>query len=868
MPDWRRDVERRLPGAAPEIVLEIAQHLDEHYAELLAAGEPPESAYRRAVESQLGTVSTFSFGGGPMLGNIGQDLRYALRMVRKKAGVALVAVLTLAVGIGATTAIFTVVNAVMVRPLPFPQPDRLVRAFELAPEGSTFTASHPNFLDWKQQNRSFDSIAAYSPANFIVTSAQDAERIAGWQVSAGFFSVIGVSPAAGRSFTEEEDKPGGNTRVAVISHSFWQNRFSGERQIVGKQIVLNESTYDVVGVLPESFPWLDSRPDILVPLAADPARPRNDHRIFVIGRMKKEVTLSQAQSDMSEIARGIAARFPQSNKDWGIELQTFRDAVISPETRTAMWVFAAASAFVLLIACANVANLLLARSADRHQEISIRIAIGAGRYRIVRQLLIEALTIALLGGIAGVGLAFAGTKALRSLDAGALPRVEEISVDGQVLLFSLIVSVVTGVTFGLAPALQASRPNLNESLKEGGRGGSAALRRQRLRGAFVVIEVALSIMLLGSAGLLLRSFWTLQNVTLGFEPANILTMRLTLPSSRYAGRVEATAFYQRLLEQLDGIAGVEAVAAASNVPLGGGNTGMSIVLPEKPETRLKPLPIDWRIVSPEYFKTLRIPLRGRTFGPNDMPGGAPVVIVSDEMARRFWPGEDVIGKTFVWEGDSANSPNTIVGVAGDVQNISLDRDPRPVAYMPLAANSTWNPMLVSVRTMQDPAAITTEARKVVRGLDPNIPLFNIQTAQELVDRSLGDRRFRMLLIAAFAVIAVLLACVGLFSVMADLVSQRTHEIGVRLSLGARPADVFRLIVGRGMILALAGSLAGLGGALLVGRRLQDLLFRVRPTDPLALGSAVVVLLCVCFLACYIPARRAMKVDPLIAVRHE
>lgn len=894
MIDWKSEIRQRLANLKLEptrengIVEEMAGHLEDRYREMLARGASPEKALLAAraelsdgqllvrelnrIERQMGAEPMVpGVRRKNMLGNLWQDLRYGLRLIRKNPGFSLVVILTLAVGIGANTAIFSVVNAVMLRALPFKDPDRLVRLNESNPERGwpTFSVSHPTFLDWRNQNQTFAAMAAVSGASANLGTAGEIEVVRGSAVTVDFLTVLGTSPLMGRNFLPEEDKPGGNTRVIMITYGSWQKRFGADPQVLGKTVTINDNPFTIVGVLPESFAWsTGSNFELLFPLAPDPARNRGDHRLMVIGKLKEGVSREQALADMNTIAAQIANQYPASNAGWSVSGQGFYDWMIPEQIRRSLLLFLGAVGFVLLIACSNVANLMLARAAARQKEISIRIALGAGRWRIGSQLLVEALTLAMISGIAGLGIASLAMRALKALNSGDVPRLDELSMDGRVLGFSLLISLLTGVLFGLAPAIHAARTNLNEMLKEGGRSVTGGKVRQRVRNLLVTVEVGLSVALLISAGLLLRSFWRLQNVNPGFKPDHVLTMRVNLPRNRYPENPRAWGFYKQVLEQASALPGIQSVGVTSGVPMGGGNTAGEVRIEGKQASADgSNSSADWRIVSPGYFRTMGIALRGREFEERDSDDAQPATIISDGMARRYWPDEDPIGKSVALL-SFGNKPFTIVGVAGDVRSIGLDSDPTPVAYVPTAFAATWNPMNLVIRTGSEPASQVAAIRSTLGSIDPNIPIYDVRTLDELLSSSLGSRRFTMFLLGTFAVVALLLACVGLFGVMAYLVSQRTHEIGVRLALGARPGDVFRLIIGRGMALASVGSGLGLAGAWAIGRFLESMLYQIRPSDPITLASAPVLLLAVALLACYVPARRAMKVDPMIALRYE
>ena len=893
MPEWKSDIRKRLaslkiePARENEIVEELAGHLEDRYQEIVARGATHEEAFLAArhelsdgqllvrelnrIERRM-AVEPFALGARRknMLGNLWQDLRYGLRLIRKNPGFSLVVVLTLAVGIGANTAIFSVVNAVMLRPLPFRDPDRLVRLNESNPERGwpTFAVSHPNFLDWRERNQTFAAMAATAGASASLGTPGQVEVVRGSAVTVDFLTVLGTSPLMGRNFLPEEDKPGGNTRVVMITYGSWQRRFGADPDVIGKTITINDNAFTIVGVLPESFGWgTGSNFELLLPLAPDPQRSRGDHRLMVIGKLKEGVSREQALTEMNAIAAQLADQYPESNKGWLVTGQSFYDWLIPEQIRRSLILFLGAVGFVLLIACSNVANLMLARANARQKEISIRIALGAGRWRIGSQLLVEAWSLAMISGIAGLGVAWLAMKALRALNPGDVPRLDELSIDGRVLGFSLLISLLTGVLFGLAPAIHAARTNLNEMLKEGGRSVTGGRVRQRIRSALVTAEVGLSVALLVSAGLLLRSFWRLQDVNPGFKPDHLLTMRVSLPRNRYPENPQAWGFYKRFMEEAGALPGVESVAVTSGVPMGGGNTAGEVRVEGKPAADGTQPSADWRIVSPGYFRTMGIPLRGREFEERDNNDSQQVTIISEEMARRYWPGEDPIGKSVMLM-SFGNKPFTVVGVAGDVRTESLESDSAPMAYASTPFAAGWNPMNLVIRTSGEPAAQVSGIRGVLGSIDPNLAVYDVRSVDEILSNSLGSRRFTMFLLGVFAGVALLLACVGLFGVMAYIVSQRTHEIGVRLALGASQGAVFRLIIGRGMALASVGSALGLAGAWAIGRFLESMLYQIKPTDPTTLAIAPVVLLAVALLACYVPARRAMKVDPMVALRYE
>ena len=892
MRNWREEIERRLPGAArrsarlDEVLQELSEHLDERFDELRAGGMGEaeatrlvldelneSSALQREIALMTGTrIAPPPIGEGhraSVFGDLVQDVRFGLRMLRKSPGFTAVAVLTLALGIGANTAIFTVINAVLLRPLPFGEPDRLVRIWESNPPRGwpQFGVSHPNYLDWAAQVRTFDALAATAGAAFTLTEGGNAERVVALAVTHTFLPVLGAAPMIGRNFRADEDRPGGSTRVALLTFPYWQRRFGGDASVIGRTLLLNNQPYEVIGVLPERFNW-NANLEMIVPLAPDPARNRADHRLSVIGRMQAGVTLDQAQADLVTIAANLQREYPDSNKDWTVLTRSFYEWIVPEETRRSLAIFAVAVLAVLLIACSNVASLMLARASARHKEISVRLALGARRSRVVRQLLVEAVLLSLIAGVAGLAIAFGATRVLQGLNPANLPRLDEVSIDLRVVAFGLGVSFVTGILFGLVPAFTGLRFDVSETLKEGTRSGSSSPSSQRFRGALVVGELALSVTLLVGAGMLLRSFWQVQKVDPGFNTDRLLTMQMNLPTDRYDTPAKAWTFYERLLHELASIPGVQSAAMASGVPLGVGNTAGSVRVPGRPlapgETEGS---ADWRIISPDYFRTMGIPLRGREFTAGDTGDALPVAIVSQSLVDRYWPHEDALGKTVILA-SAGDTPRVIVGIAGDVRSVGLDAVSRPMTYMPAPTVSRWNPMSLVLRTEGEPTAMVASARATLRAIDPGIPFYGVTTAEELLDTSMGPRRFTMFLVTSFASMALALACVGLFGVMAYLVAQRAREIGIRLALGARPGDVFRSVIGRGFVLAAIGAIVGVAGAYWLTPLMESFLFEVDAVDPVTFIGAPLMLVAVALLACYLPARRAMRLDPLIALREE
>ncbi len=899
MYDWKSEVRLRLrdvqidPVRHVQIVEELSGHLADRHRALLARGMSADEA-DQAVLQELSDSDTLAreirrvngradleppVAGGiprrPWLESLWQDVRYAARALGRSRGFTAIAILTLALGVGANTAIFTVVNAVVLRPLPFDQPDRLIRVWESNPEKGwpQFSASHPTFLDWRARAQSFERLAAQTGAGFTLTSGGDAQIVRGAAVTADLLPVLGVAPALGRNFRPEEDRPGGRTTVAIVTHRFWEQKLASNPSALGTTLTLDNTPYEVIGVLPKSFAWGPPTLDLLVPLAPDPARGRGDHRLVVIGRLRPGVSLQQAQSEMDGIAAQIAQQYPDSNGGWGIRMRTFYDWIVPAETKQSLLIFLGAVGLVLLIACGNVASLMLARTAARQKELSVRVALGADRSRIVRQLLVEAVFLSLVAGLPALFAAWLSTRWLTAAGpAAGVPRLDEVSMDLRVFLFALGVALTAGVLFGLLPALQASRPRVSETLKEGGRAASAGPGGHRLRSALVVGEVALSVALLIGAGLLVRSFLRVQGVQPGFRADGLLTMRVNLPRTTYNNGSKSRAFYERLLPQLGALPGVQAVATSSGVPLTPGSTGTELVFPGRTLPAGTPSTADWRDVWPGYFRTMGIPLRGRDFEARDAPQqpGTPtpaVIIISEAFARRYWPNEDAIGKTVVIT-SFGRALQTIIGVAGDVRSFGLDVEPGPMVYGSAMVFSGWNPMSLVIRSSGNPDSHLADVRAVVRQIDPQVPLYDVTVLTDALSTSLGARRFNMYLLGTFAAIALILAAVGLFGVLAYLVSQRTRDIGIRLALGAGPSDVFRLIVGQGMLLAFGGAVLGVGVALAAARVIKSLLFSIEPRDPLTFAAVPLLLLAVALLACYLPARRALRVDPLVALRAE
>jgi putative ABC transport system permease protein len=813
-----------------------------------------------------------------------QDLRYAARALRKSPGFTAVAALTLALGVGATTAIFSVVNTVMLRPLPFAEPDQLVRILENNVERgwTEFAVSHPNFLDFRSQAQSFESLAATNNAGFTWMAGGEAEIVLGLQVTATFLPALKITPVLGRNFLDEEDRPGGNTRVVLISDGFWRRALGASPNVIGQSISLNAQPYTIIGVLPASFRW-GTNTDMLAPLAPDPARNRADHRLTVIGRVKAGSSIDQARTELETIAARLGQQYPESNKGWGVLVTSFYEWLVPETTRQSLLVLLGAVALVLLIACGNVVNLLLARGAGRQRELSIRAAMGASRSRVVRQLLFESSLIALLAAAGGIAITFAATRLLVALGPDSVPRLEELSIDARVLAFAIGVALTTMVVFGLVPAIQAVRQDPQDALRADGRHATAGAGRTRIRAALTIGEVALSVALLIGAGLLMRSFERLQLVDPGFAVSNLMTGRVNLSATNYPTAATRRAFYERFLTDLRGRPGIDAAAIASGPPLSGDFTGGDVKHPAQSNEEAGSAA--WRLAGPGYFATLGIPVRGREFSMQDLPDGPPVAIISAALAAKYFPNEDPIGRPLVMR-SFGETPHTIVGVAGDVKTFGLEDDAGLVFYGSATQYAGWNPMSLVWRPVRQSAerdggspslraeasaeagASAATVRASLRSIDTTVPLSAVSSMETLFEQSMGPRRFNLYLLGAFATVSLALAAIGLFGVMAYLVSQRTREIGVRLALGATRGEVFRLILGRGMALAVVGAVGGVGAALWLTRVMETLLFSVSRTDPMTFIAVPLALIAVAVLACYLPARRAMKVDPVVALRGE
>ncbi|HEX2490565.1 MAG TPA: ABC transporter permease [Blastocatellia bacterium] len=795
-----------------------------------------------------------------------QDMKYGVRMLLKHKGFTAVAALTLMLGIGANTAIFSVVNAVLLRPLPFPEPERLVWLRESHPPTNLpqTSVAISNFLDWRSQNQVFAQMAAYREAGFNLQAGDEPKRVNGARVTVDFFATLGAQPAMGRAFHPAEDAPGGE-RVVILSHALWRQSFGGDPQLVGRQLKVDGQSHTVVGIMPSGFSFPGDDTELWLPAALDPKSGRVSHFLRVLGRLKPGATLEQARAEFEAIALRLDQAYPDTNKGWGVFMQPLSET-ISGRIRQPLYVLLGAVLFVLLIGCANVANLLLSRNAARERELAIRAALGAGRGRLVRQLLTESLLLALLGGAGALLFAAWGVEMLKTTGPRDIPRLNEAALDLPVLGFTLAVALLTGLIFGMAPAWQHSRLNINTALKDGARTAGAGARR--LRQSLVVVEIAVALLLLIGAGLMLKSFARLQQVAPGFDARNGLTMEINLAPAKYAQREQRAAFLQQVLEGLKTLPGVEFAGATHRLPLRG-NSGMSFQIEGRPAPAPgESLGVNWRSISPDYFRTMGAPLiAGRTFTEEEGWQKMSAVIINQATQRRYWPDENPLGKR-IRQGGAPDSPwVTIVGVAADVKESGLNADTAAGLYLPYVL-APAPAMTLVLRTKTEPLSLAASASAEIRRVDPEQAVSNISTLEQLLSETVAQPRFNTGLLAIFSLLALLLAAVGIYGVMSYAVAQRTQEIGLRMALGAEPRDVLKLMVGQGMKLVAVGLALGLLSALGLTRWLETLLFDVEATDPLTYAVIAATLAAVALLACYLPARRAMAVDPLVALRRE
>ncbi|HEU4836107.1 MAG TPA: ABC transporter permease [Pyrinomonadaceae bacterium] len=793
-----------------------------------------------------------------------KDIRYGLRSLLKRPAFTAVAVITIGLGIGVNTAIFSVINAVLLRPLPYDDPARLI--------SFRSNQSAPDLEDVESQSKTFSRLGGMVMQPLAYTGGSEPLQFQIGQVTGGFFETFGVRPERGRFITNEDDKNGAPF-VVVLSHDLWVKQFNGDEQIIGKAIPLSANMYTVIGVMPETFVTPRDATEAWTPVhVSNPvaANFRGVHFLRTYGRLAPGVNIEQARAEMQLIDQNLAAQYPAENKNRNTVLFALHERIVG-ETRQSLFILFAAVGFVLLIACANFANLLLARAAERQREFVIRGALGAGRWRLMRQLLIESLLLSLAGGVTAIVLAFWGTNLLVSFKPENLPRLSEIGVDGRVLVFTLGISILTGLIFGLVPAWAASRGRVGDALKEGGRSATAGSARQRLRSAFVVAELAVALVLLVGAGLLIKTFWKLRSVEPGFNPDHMITMRVELPETRYKDVAPQTRFRKQVLAGMNSLPGVQA-AMISELPLSGDSLDHDFLIENRPPIAPGDEPsLETRSVLGDYFKVMQIPLKqGRDFGPQDFDEKAPRVgIANDALVRQYFPNEDPIGKRVRWARNPEIQWIEIVGVVGDVKHFGLDLPEQPALYSPYTQINPWKRwMSIAARTQGEPAGTAQQLKQEIWKVDAQLPVTKLETMSDVAASSFAARRFNMSLLSLFAALALILAAIGIYGVMSNAVTQRTPEIGIRLALGASTIDVLGLIVRNGLTLVIIGVVVGLAGAFALTRLMTTLLFGVTPTDGLTIVIVSAVLIGVALLACLIPARRATRVDPLVALRYE
>jgi putative ABC transport system permease protein len=862
---------RRRRRRDEELDEEVRSHLRMAIRDRVERGETPEQAEAAALREfgNVGLVKevTREMWGWAWLRQFVQDLKYGLRMMRREPGFASIAVLTLALGIGANTAIFSVVNAVLLRPLPYRDPARLVTVLH---DGWKPVAP-ANFLDWREQSQSFESIAAAQSWNLTLTGLDRPEQLNVLQTSVEMFHLLGVDAALGRTYGAGEDQPG-REHVVVLSHGLWQRRFGGDRSVVGRQVTLDGEPYTVVGVMPPDFqfaPFWATHAEAWLPLNLGArVTDRRGQSLRVFARLKPGVTREQAQAEMETVSRRLEEQYPRTNEGLTVAVDSLHEKVVG-KSRPALLVILGAVGFVLLIACANVANLTLAKSAMRRKEIAVRIALGAGRGRVIRQLLTESLTLSLAGGGAGLLLASWSNTALASLGPDTLPRVRTVGLDTNVLLFTLGLSVLAGLLFGLAPALRSTKTDLTKSLKDKARGSSSDRHQERVRQLLVVGEIAVSLVLLVGGGLMMRSFLRLTSVDPGFDPRGVLTATVPLAGPRYSTDEQRAAFFRRLTEQLGAAPGVKSASAINHLPLGGDvwTFGFTVEGRPAPSDAERPSAV-YRVARPDYFRTMGAALlKGREFTERDDASSPGVVIVNEAFARRQWPGEEPLGKRITLNGEGTKQ-REVVGVVRDLKQGEWASEPKQEMYLPHSQAASPRSMTLVIRASSDLSKIEPLVQREVWAIDKDLPVSQIIDMEDVVAESVGQQRFNTLLIGVFAASALILAAVGVYGVMSHTVAQRTHEIGVRMALGARERDVLGMVIRQGLLLTLFGLAIGLVGALALTRVMNSILYEVSATDPLVFVGVAAALTLSALLACYVPARRATKVDPMVALRYE
>jgi putative ABC transport system permease protein len=854
-----------------ELNEELRYHLERQIEVNTAAGMSVEEARYAALRAMHGLdqrkEECRDMRRVRLIEDLWQDSRFSLRSLLKRPGFTAIALLALALGIGANTAIFSLVNAVILQPLPYRDPDRLISVYGTRNRSTQGSVGPTDFLDYRSQNKTFEQFAASGsmmlPMN--LTGSGEPERLNASIITGNYFDTFGVRPALGRGFSLENEKTG-QDHVTVLSHAFWQTRFGGDPNIVNKTINLDGKAYEVLGVMPAEV-VLPQPAQLWVPINfdADPEmKMRNARFLRGIGRLKEGVTLDQAQTDTDLIAAQLEQQYPDSNTGWSLRLIPLREILVGG-SRTMLFILFGAVGFVLLIACANVANLLLVRAAARQKEIAMRTALGASRLRIIRQMITESLLLAIFGGALGALLAVAGVKLLVSLGEDNIPRTANVKIDATVLAFTLLISLATGLLFGLAPAIRTMKENLVDALKDGIRGGSEATVKNRTRSLLVVFESAIAVMLLIAAGLLIRSLVALQNVDPGFDPNNVLTLRVDLPRQKYNTPEKASNFFEQLETRVAGLPGVEAVGLITDLPLSGEARDMPYRVEGRPATSDIAF-VDFRRVNKNYFSAMRIPLRrGRNFTEQEVRQSDKAIVVSQAFVDSVFPNEEALGKRLIiWSG-IRNEPYEIIGIVGDTRYQSLQGEPSATMYVPTRELLFVN---LVIRTQGDPLSLVGGVRKEVNALDPDQPIAAIRPMTEWVAMSAAGARYRTTLLGLFALLAMILAATGIYGVMSYSVAQRTQEIGVRMALGARPLDVLKLVVRQGMMLALIGVIVGLAGALALTRVMSSLLFGVTERDPITFVAVAALLIVVAFISCFVPALRATRVDPLIALRYE
>ena len=794
-----------------------------------------------------------------------QDLRYGLRMLRKSPGFTTVAVLTLALGIGANTAIFSLIDGVILHPVPYADSSRLLMVWATQ-DGSRDVSSYPEFTDWKAQSHSYEGLAAFAERDFNWMGQGEPESLVAVRASPELFSLLHVQPILGRAFASDEIQPG-KSHVAILSNDLWTNRFASDPHVIGTTVSLDGEPYTVIGVTPAGFHFPpEVHPSMYVPLEPDPDRGHGFLR--VLARLNPAGTMTSAQAEMNTISERLAQSYPKYQKDRGVLVQSLRASLVQ-NVQGALWILCGAVGFVLLISCANVANLLLARAAARRREFAVRAALGAAKRRLTRQLLTESLLLGVAGGVLGLVVAhwsLAGIAALLGTHM-PLPRLEEVSINSTVLFYTFLIAFVSSILFGLTPALGTAKTDLNESLKEGGRSPSAGHGRDRMRSLLVVTEVALATILLAGAGLMIQTFVRLTHVNLGFTAEKVLTMEFSFPRAQDLTPEGRSVMLRQILQRVRALPGVRAAGTVADLPLGGGSDGMEITIPGRSDA-VRPFNVQFNVTSPGYFATLGIPvLEGRDFASSDVSSAPRVAVINQIMARRFWPNGDPIGKRFVLSGDS--KPFTVIGVVGDVRDLRLSQEANPMAFVSCYQDPfQWRFVALGIRATSNPELMAGAVRSAVWSDYPSLPIARESTLEAFLADSLAPSRVIMVLFACFAGLALLLAGVGLYGLISYTVSQGTHDLGVRMALGAQQRDILRLVVGQGLLLALGGLAIGIAGALLLTRLLSDMLYGVTATDPPTYTIVSLSLAAIALLASFVPARRAMRVDPIVALRHE